>query len=641
LTRAARSEDFGRAAVSSRVRVLVVLWLVLLVGGVYANTLRNGFAVDDVPIVQENTRVHGLADLRSVLLGSYWPDSGEHYRPVVLLSFAVDWAISGGHPAWFHGVNIALHAAVTALVYLLLLRLGAAAVAAALGAAVFAVHPVHVEAVANIVGRAEMLATLFFLLACLLHLRRGTPAAIRIAGVAGCYLLALGAKENAVMLPAILLLLTLYSQRQESGRWPGFWRSVRQDGVLNLVLGGVLAGYLALRSAVLGWEKGSGTASYLADLTTAERLATAVRLWPEYLRLLFWPRDLSWDWGPPLVEPAGWSHPMVWLGLALGAAIAGLVIVSWRDSGWAALAVLWFAVTIFPVSQIPFPVGVLLAERLLYLPSVALVLLVPPLVAALLQTRREVRTALAAASLMLLCLGAWRTWTRTPVWESTHAASANLAAEHPESYRVAWTVAGLLAAYGRTEEALRMYWRADSLTRGSYYNISLDRAAALLAAGRPGEAEPVVRKAITQTPMIARGYHVFASSLIDQARFREAADATATGRAVARFGPGTAREFAHRAALAYDGLGMLDSARVESVNSVLAPGSGAKSAQWLHLARIHRLLGEAELADAALAEARTVATPEIRGHITAEPYLDLCSPLIRSWSVPPAMQPTN
>ena len=151
-------------------RLLEPRWAVMtciaLAIAAYMGSLGHGFAYDDVPLIEVNRRVHSLANWATILRSSWWSDS--LYRPFSALTLAADWTIGGGDPRWFHVVNVLLHAGATALVYVLARTLVPPFAALAAGA-LFAVHPVHVEAVANIVGRAEVLAALFALAAVLLY----------------------------------------------------------------------------------------------------------------------------------------------------------------------------------------------------------------------------------------------------------------------------------------------------------------------------------------------------------------------------------------------------------------------------------------------------------------------------------------
>ena len=155
-----------------RLPILLSVSVALLATAVYVNSLGNGFAYDDETILQNREVLHNLANVGELVTAEYWPAMFHSalYRPLTLLSFAVDWAVWKGSPFGFHLVNVALHAFVAALVALLLLRLFPWWAALA-GGAVFAVHPVHTEAVANVVGRGELLVALFALTACLVYVR--------------------------------------------------------------------------------------------------------------------------------------------------------------------------------------------------------------------------------------------------------------------------------------------------------------------------------------------------------------------------------------------------------------------------------------------------------------------------------------
>ena len=131
---------------------------VLLAVGAYAISVGHGFVYDDVHVIQANPDLHSIANWWAIVTSPWW--GPEAYRPLTALTFAVDWTIGGGDPRVFHVTNIAVHAIATALVYRLARSL-LPTLAATAAALFFAVHPVHVEAVANLVGRAEVLAGLF------------------------------------------------------------------------------------------------------------------------------------------------------------------------------------------------------------------------------------------------------------------------------------------------------------------------------------------------------------------------------------------------------------------------------------------------------------------------------------------------
>ena len=139
-------------------RWLAPAFVVLAACAVYLNSIGNGFALDDVFIIHQNARVHDVTAWRYIWLTPYWPFFGTElglYRPFIIFLYAVQWAIGGGATWVFHVGNVLLHATATLLVFLLLERL-TPRTPALIGALIFAVHPVHTEAVANVVGQAEI-----------------------------------------------------------------------------------------------------------------------------------------------------------------------------------------------------------------------------------------------------------------------------------------------------------------------------------------------------------------------------------------------------------------------------------------------------------------------------------------------------
>jgi hypothetical protein len=172
----------------------------LVAVAVYANALENGYVLDDRGILLKNPLVTSVSGIWRAFANPYWPAAigGGQYRPLVIASFSLDWWLSGGDPMWLHAVNILWHAAASVLVWFLAAEL--LAPAAALGAALlFAVHPVHVEAVSNVVGRSELMAAAFVLAALLAHRRVKWLAPIFFA-------LALLSKESALVFVGLAVL---------------------------------------------------------------------------------------------------------------------------------------------------------------------------------------------------------------------------------------------------------------------------------------------------------------------------------------------------------------------------------------------------------------------------------------------------
>ena len=151
-------------------RLLPPALVALVAFAVFTNTLSHQFVYDDNSVIVENPRVHQLTNWREIVTSPWWPRG--LYRPVTSLTLAANWTLDPGEPSGFHLVNVLLHAIAAALVAVLGARLMGMPGGLAAGL-LFAVHPVHVEAVANVVGRAEVLATVFALVAALAYLRFG------------------------------------------------------------------------------------------------------------------------------------------------------------------------------------------------------------------------------------------------------------------------------------------------------------------------------------------------------------------------------------------------------------------------------------------------------------------------------------
>lgn len=548
----------------------------------YAPSLTNGFALDDVPAVQEDERLRDPSSLPELMRGpylTYMPAARSPYRPITSASYAISWWIGGGHPMAFHAVNVGLHALASVLLLSLLTALAAPATAATLGAAVFAAHPVHVEAVAGIVGRADVLSTLFCFAALVVYLDRRLEMASRVAGVSALYLLALGSKEGAVVLP--LLVLLVEALRPEATYRRGDDDATADDGAPTAVdpstttvpprrrastriaretlpflvpMAVMLGIFLAARRAVLGAVFQLDVAAYIAILGTGERLTTAVANLGHLVRLLLVPSDLSPEYGPAVIMPAGLASPSFWVGAAvLGSAVGA---VAWglrwtvktstpgageapglsttghadaeRVGAWVAAAVVWVAIGYALVSNFVIPMPMWLAERTLYLPSAGVGLLVVAATGACRAFRPGSLPVVQGVIVLAIGAGALHSSFHARTWASDEALFSDLAERHPESFRAQWWLGGRLVDAGDLDAGAEWLGEAVRLNPNSAL-LTLDYARALLLMNRSAEAEELLRPVPT-------GLHpsrsVFlAQSLIFQERLEEAASIVREGLA--------------------------------------------------------------------------------------------------------------
>lgn len=523
----------------TRARTLLVVGVAAAL--VYGNAPTLGFALDDDLITRLNPRVTEGRFVEAVA-SPYWQlerEWGTLYRPVTVGSFVVEWQLWNGSPAGFHAVNVVLHAAVTVLVTAALWHF-LPALAALVGGLFFAVHPVHVEAVANVAGRAELYAALGFMVACLFFLLRPLSAVGRVGrllGVGVGYAVSLGGKEIGVTLPAVLIVLAVYDRRTERrqdasvGRSP-VWPS---DIPLFLLLAGVLASYLVLRFHVLGSITGEVLPAELVGLSGVERFWTALTLWPHYMRLMFFPVDLVADYGPGVF---GATRSLSALPVAGAVVLIGLVSTAFglRERRPAAsLGIVWFLVTVLPVSHLVVHAGVLLAERTLYLPSVGIAFLVGALVAAGLERQEGARATLLVV-IAVLGLMTVRTVTRVPVWDSTIALLTDLADAHPESHRALRLYGAIQQERGNLEAAVAAFDRAAAL-HPDRYPVLLEAGAIRREAGDLEGARSYLARAVEREPSRRDAYRLLAEVHLLANEGRAAHGVAVTG--LAKAGPDT------------------------------------------------------------------------------------------------------
>ncbi|MBW3553403.1 MAG: hypothetical protein KY466_07835, partial [Gemmatimonadetes bacterium] len=449
-------------------------------------------------------------------------------------------------------------------------------------------------------GRGELLAAAFFLAAVRLYTspRKG-PATAAVIGL--LYFLALGSKEIGVTLPFVLLIVEAVRPGTGGGWRAWAARALDRWRVYAATAVG-LAAYMVARMLVLDTPLGNDPAPFLAGEGTAARIWTAIAVWPEYARLLLYPRELVADYSPGVLSGHGTFDGAVAAGLAVGLTSAALVALSWRVAPLVAAGIGWFAVVVLPVSNLFFSIGIVLAERTLYLPSVGLSIAAAGVTALLLERRPAAARGAALVGAMLLLLLAGRTWTRTPTWESSATVLATLAAEHPESFRVQWVAADRLLRAGRREEGLERFRLALEMMP-AHYQLRFQYARALLTAGRLTEAAGQLELASRLIPEHPEAAILLAAVLVQLEQWEKALDVAedAAGRFPEHRGAW------HQLALARGGAGDVAGALAARRTSLALGAASAHWLQWVHLAELHLRLGAPDEAGAALAHARATA----------------------------------
>jgi tetratricopeptide (TPR) repeat protein len=449
---------------------------------VYGNAVQNGFVLDDGPVVLRNPLVHSMDGLWRIFAEPYWPppSQGGQYRPLGTMSFAIDWVASGGDPRWLHAANVLWHAGAALLVWFLALELLAPA-AAAIAALLFAVHPVHVEAVSNVVGRLEPMAAVFVLGALLAHRRKSWWAAVLFG-------LGLLAKESAITFVGLAVAHDVLL----AGHWRDALRAARARYAAYAL---TTVAYVAVLIAVFQERSFTYPAPTFIGASTWERLLTVATIVPHYVRLLLAPIHLSGDYYPQVIVLATGVTPAGILGFALAVALGVAVRRAWRPVPEAAFALVWIPIALAPVSNVFFP-SVALAERTLYLASVGACLTLGALAQRVARERATLVIGITAAA---LALGAARTWTRTPVWRSDKSYVLTLLRDHPESYRAHLVAGRVLAAQGQFPAAAEYFETASRLFPRDFTGAH-HAAGMAMRMGRFGRADSLLAVALQAAP---------------------------------------------------------------------------------------------------------------------------------------------
>jgi tetratricopeptide (TPR) repeat protein len=436
------------AQLRTRTGMAVVLGVVALFSAVlYLPATQYGFVWDDGTLITENSL---LADSRpaDIFSRGFWAGSPEqvagpgatYYRPLVTLSFWLDLNVSHTNPHWFHTVNLLLYVLTSVAVALVLWELLRSGVWALLGGLLFAAHPSHVESVAFVSGRTDILLTLFTGIAAFALLR-----SLRERNrwwwlvVPPAFGLALLSKETAVLFPLLAALAPLLVGVRHDRR---YWLPV----VATLA---VLAGYLLLRAAAvpLPIPVEHGAAFW-------GRFAAIANTFGLYVRMFFWPFEHhAWYQATdtPLVSTANMVAVLLFVATAL-------VLALKRRFAAALWGYAWTIAFLLPVVTIA-SLGPLAAERLLFLPSAGIVMALVAVLSRLDRSRASVRRITWSGVAVVIVLLGTDSVMRTRVWRNAETLFSAMVREAPTAPSAYANLADAIAGR-QPDSALALYEHA-------------------------------------------------------------------------------------------------------------------------------------------------------------------------------------
>ena len=507
--------------------LLLGIGLAALTVAAYGGACNNEFVNYDDPLyVYKNPRVQNGLTARG-LAWAWTTFHAGNWHPLTWMSLQLDYELYGLSAAGYHLTNLLLHTANVVLLFLVLHRLTGDRWPSAVAAALFVVHPLHVESVAWVTERKDVLSTLCWILglgAYAAYVVR--PTLRRYLLVAAVLILGLLAKPMVVTLPVVLLLLDY---------WPlGRLKSAVPARRLNLLLEKLplLAVAAAFGALTIYAQHQSGAMPSLEAISPRARLANVLVSYVRYLGKTFWPADLAVFYPHPLEGlPTG---QVIGAGVLLALITAAALALARRFPyflvGWS-----WFVITLLPVSGLLQAGEQAMADRFTYVPNLGLYIALAWGLRDLLAWRPAIRAAVvpAAIAALVVCLvltrkqvGYWR--DSVTLWQHTIAATGPNAYAH-------WSLGNAFRESGDHQAAMREYLKALEIEPGmprAHHNL----ADVLFQARQFAEAAAHYEAALAANPNLAithngLGMVLLLQSEIDQLQGK--ADEAARKRAAA------------------------------------------------------------------------------------------------------------
>lgn len=394
-----QSKSVANTAVNSLFINKKLHLIILFVFGflLYANTITHDYTQDDAIVINDNDFVKkGFSGIGEILgndtfLGFFKVKknlvAGGRYRPLSLVTFAVEYQFFGESPTVSHFINVVLYALTGMLLYLVVLQFfhnkstSEGYFIALATAMLFLAHPIHTEAVANIKGRDEIMALLGSLGALYFAMKyalKGNFVQLIFAGI--CFFLGILSKENTITFLAVIPLAIFTFTKTEASK----------IGISTSVLVAFAAAFLIIRSSILGDAANltananmelmnnpylKWTGSQYVDFSSGEKFGTIFYTLGKYLVLLIFPHPLTHDYYPPQIPMMTFADGQVIFTLLIyiGAGIYALMRLPKKDP--IAFGVIYFIATLSVVSNLVFPIGTNMGERFMFMPSVGVCLI--------------------------------------------------------------------------------------------------------------------------------------------------------------------------------------------------------------------------------------------------------------------------
>ena len=493
---------------------------------VFGQTLGDDFInYDDQNYVYENTKITGGLNLAGIA----WAFSHVHaqnWHPLTTISHMLDCQLYGLKAGGHHFTNVLLHTVAVLLLFAVLREMTGALWRSAFVAAVFAIHPLHVESVAWVAERKDVLSAVFFMLTLGAYVRYArAPSIARYLAVAALLALGLMSKPMLVTLPFVLLLLDYWPLKrfapatpvESKAKWLDWWerQSRKLSGLIlekiPLIALSAISGivtFLAQRQA-LGWTE---------DLPVSLRFNNAVVTYIAYIWQMLWPVKLAVFYPHPENRLPLWEIVLA-LAVLIAITVAGIVLRRKRPyfiTGW-----LWYLGMLVPV------IGVIQvgwqgrADRYTHLPQIGLYVSAAWAVADLSASWRRQRQIAAVGAAILLGALTWRAWNQASFWRNSETLWTHTLAVTSDNDVAENNLGIIFLGRGQVDEAISRFQTAVDL-RPENAPAHDNLAKAFLQKGQVADAMLHYRKLLEIQPDNAEAHNILGTVLIQQGRVREA-----------------------------------------------------------------------------------------------------------------------
>ena len=494
----------------------ICVGLVILTWAVFIQTLRYDFVnYDDPHYVYQNTRIIGGINAANIAW-AFTHIHSENWHPLTTITHMLDCQLHGLNAGWHHFTNVLLHAIAVVLLFVALQQMTGALWRSAFVSAVFAVHPLHVESVAWIAERKDVISAVFFMITLLAYLNyTRVPSIGRYLTVALAVVLGLMSKPMLVTLPFVLLLLDYWPL----GRFE-VHRSNTGRRVLQLVLEKIPLIVLSAVSSIVTFLAQRGAIGWTEQLPLSERISNAVVAYVVYIRQMFWPAGLAVFYPHPENRLPIWeiSLALIVLGGITAAAFVLRKKAPYFVTGW-----LWYLGMLVPVIGLVQVGWQGHADRYTYLPQIGLYIALTWAVTHLTRSWRFQRMALGATALLIVGALSCRAWLQTSYWRDSETLFTHALAVTSNNDVALNNLGIIFLDKGQLDDAISKLQAAIDL-RPENAPAHDNLAKALLKKGQVAEAMVHYRKFLELEPASVEVRNTLGTALIQQGHVREAID---------------------------------------------------------------------------------------------------------------------